>query len=292
MKCNPLRWLLGIIPILLLAGVAVVGERDRIEKDLSERTRQTLNQAGLGWASVIFDGRDAVLTGLAAEEPDPGLAATTVAAMRGVRVVRNQAGLIDRAERYDWVATRREGRVRLTGYAPNEKTRRDIIGLARGTFPTSEIADKMDLARGAPALDIWLGGVGFALKQLALLKSGSIRLEGTELTVAGEAVDAASYRTLKTALAGEDANWGRVVMAVGKAGEPADRDKLAIWFGDLRVAFEGERDPAYSEAEASQYMKHPEITIRIEMGLGKGRDEVWTCDLTKEYVAINGDYRS
>ena len=97
---------------------------------------------------------------------------------------------------------------------------------------------------------------------------------------------------VKTAIAGEDANWGRIVMAVGKAGEPADRDKLAIWFGDIRVAVNGERDPAYSEEATSAYMKNQEIAIRVELGLGRGRDRVWTCDLTKEYVEINGDYRS
>ena len=97
---------------------------------------------------------------------------------------------------------------------------------------------------------------------------------------------------VKTAIAGEDANWGRIVMAVGKAGEPADRDRLAISFGDVRVAVDGERDPDYSEAAASAVMKRSEIAITVDLGLGDGRDTVWTCDLTKEYVAINGDYRT
>ena len=97
---------------------------------------------------------------------------------------------------------------------------------------------------------------------------------------------------VKTAVAGEDANWGRIVMAVGKAGEPAERDKLAIWFGDVRVAVDGARDPAYSEAAATAVMEKPEIDIRVELGLGRGKATIWTCDLTKEYVAINGDYRS
>jgi glutamate N-acetyltransferase/amino-acid N-acetyltransferase len=97
---------------------------------------------------------------------------------------------------------------------------------------------------------------------------------------------------VKTAIAGEDANWGRVVMAVGKAGEPADRDRLAIWFGGIRVAHKGARDPAYDEAKVSAAMKKPEITLKVALGMGKGRDRMLTCDLTKEYVAINGDYRS
>ena len=106
------------------------------------------------------------------------------------------------------------------------------------------------------------------------------------------ALSIANSPLVKTAIAGEDANWGRVVMAVGKAGEPAERDRLAIWFGDIRVAVDGERDPDYSEDAASQVMQQPEITIRVDLGIGRGSGTVWTCDLTKEYVAINGDYRS
>jgi glutamate N-acetyltransferase/amino-acid N-acetyltransferase len=106
------------------------------------------------------------------------------------------------------------------------------------------------------------------------------------------ALSIANSPLVKTAIAGEDANWGRVVMAVGKAGEPADRDKLSIWFGGTRVAHKGARDLAYEEAAVSQYMKRPEITLKVALGLGKGRDRVLTCDLTKEYIAINGDYRS
>jgi glutamate N-acetyltransferase/amino-acid N-acetyltransferase len=106
------------------------------------------------------------------------------------------------------------------------------------------------------------------------------------------AMSVANSPLVKTAIAGEDANWGRVVMAVGKAGEPADRDKLSIAFNGIQVARKGARDPSYDEAEVSQAMKSPKIQIRIGIGLGKARDRVLTCDLTKEYVAINGDYRS
>jgi glutamate N-acetyltransferase/amino-acid N-acetyltransferase len=106
------------------------------------------------------------------------------------------------------------------------------------------------------------------------------------------AMSIANSPLVKTAIAGEDANWGRVVMAVGKAGEPANRDKLSIWFGGIRVAHKGARDPDYNEAAVSAAMKKPEISLKVALGLGKGRDRVLTCDLTKDYVAINGDYRS
>jgi glutamate N-acetyltransferase / amino-acid N-acetyltransferase len=121
-----------------------------------------------------------------------------------------------------------------------------------------------------------------------------ITVEGAVSKVSARriALSIANSPLVKTAIAGEDANWGRVVMAVGKAGEPADRDRLSIWFGGIRVAHKGARDPGYDEAQVSAAMKKPEIALKVALGLGKGRDRVLTCDLTKEYVAINGDYRS
>jgi glutamate N-acetyltransferase/amino-acid N-acetyltransferase len=106
------------------------------------------------------------------------------------------------------------------------------------------------------------------------------------------AMSIANSPLVKTAIAGEDANWGRVVMAVGKAGEPADRDKLSIWFNGVRVAHKGARDTGYDEAKVSELMKEQKIALKVALGLGRGKDRVLTCDLTKEYVAINGDYRS
>jgi glutamate N-acetyltransferase/amino-acid N-acetyltransferase len=141
------------------------------------------------------------------------------------------------------------------------------------------------------------------LKDLALqvVRDGEGARKMVEITVTGAENDAAAKKIalsiansplVKTAVAGEDANWGRVVMAVGKAGEMADRDRLAIWFGGVRVAVNGERDPDYSEADASAAMKQQDIPVKVDIGLGEGTATVWTCDLTKEYVEINGDYRS
>ena len=96
----------------------------------------------------------------------------------------------------------------------------------------------------------------------------------------------------KTAIAGEDPNWGRVVMAVGKSGEAADRDRLAIWFGPYLVASEGERAPGYDERTVAAYMKNAELSLRVDVGVGAGQSTVWTCDLTHDYVSINADYRS
>ena len=154
-----------------------------------------------------------------------------------------------------------------------------------------------------PHLDAFRAALNDLLKDLALqvVRDGEGARKMVAVTITGAESDLSAKRIalsvansplVKTAVAGEDANWGRVVMAVGKAGEPADRDRLAIWFGDVRVAVNGERDPAYSEEATTAVMEQEDIAIRVDLGLGDGTATVWTCDLTKEYVAINGDYRS
>ena len=97
---------------------------------------------------------------------------------------------------------------------------------------------------------------------------------------------------VKTAIAGEDANWGRIVMAVGKAGERADRDRLSVTIGGCPVAREGEAVPGYDEAPVARHMKSQEIDIEVDVGVGRGRATIWTCDLTHGYIDINADYRS
>jgi glutamate N-acetyltransferase / amino-acid N-acetyltransferase len=169
-------------------------------------------------------------------------------------------------------------------------------GAALAGAPTIDKADDRRLAPFRKALEALLvdlaqqvvrDGEG-ARKFVTVQVSGATSARSAQRV----AMAIANSPLVKTAIAGEDANWGRVVMAVGKAGEPADRDRLAIWFGDIRVAVDGARDPAYDEATTSAYMKNDAITLRVDLGLGKGKATVWTCDLTKQYVEINGDYRS
>jgi len=121
------------------------------------------------------------------------------------------------------------------------------------------------------------------------------------ITVTGAANDADAKRCalsiansplVKTALAGEDPNWGRIVAAVGKSGAEADRDRLSITFGAITVATNGMVDPSYREADGAAYMKNAELEIGVDLGLGKGKAKVWTCDLTHRYIDINADYRS
>jgi OOP family OmpA-OmpF porin len=202
MRCNWRRWLWGILPLLLLSLVAVGVEHTRLEADLTHRASLALSEAGLGWAAVEFSGRDGVLTGLAPQEGEPGRAAQMIAGIAGVREVANRAGLIEKAERYQWWASRKKTRVRLSGYVPSAAARQAILGVTRASFPGFEVVDRMDLARGVPEADDWLGGISFALKQLAALKRGEVRLDGLNLGVAGEAEDAAAYRALKADLHG------------------------------------------------------------------------------------------
>ncbi len=106
------------------------------------------------------------------------------------------------------------------------------------------------------------------------------------------AMAVANSPLVKTAIAGQDPNWGRIVMAIGKSGAMADRDRLTIRFGDIVVAKGGWRSPTYKEADAAAYMQQSEIVIGIDLGLGRAKRSVWTCDLTNRYIEINADYRS
>jgi glutamate N-acetyltransferase/amino-acid N-acetyltransferase len=166
-------------------------------------------------------------------------------------------------------------------------------------------------SRGAPAIASASSPEGRAfaaalhdlMHELALwvVKDGEGLSKLVKIDVTGAESDAAARRIgfsiansplVKTAIAGGDPNWGRVVMAVGKAGEAADRDKLSIWYGGIQVAKDGERAPTYDEQKVAAYMAGREIAIRVDVGLGSGKATVWTCDLTHGYISINADYRS
>ena len=166
-------------------------------------------------------------------------------------------------------------------------------------------------AAGNPALEGWdsAGADAFAAaladlcRELATLvvRDGEGATKLIEIGVSGALSDASAQRIamsiansplVKTAIAGGDANWGRVVMAVGKAGEPADRDRLSIAFGGVRVAADGMVVDGYDEAPVAAHLRGEEVDIAVDLGIGDGRATVWTCDLTHGYISINADYRS
>jgi len=170
-------------------------------------------------------------------------------------------------------------------------------------FATGKAQVEPILSLDDPRAEIFGQALSDVLFELAIhvVRDGEGATKQVSVHVEGAVSDQSAFRIakaiadsplVKTAIAGEDANWGRVVMAVGKAGEPADRDKLAIRFGDLVVARNGERADGYDEAATSAYMKGEELELTVSLDLGEGTATVYTCDLTHGYITINGDYRS
>jgi len=164
-----------------------------------------------------------------------------------------------------------------------------------GNAPVTDLA--------APRLDGFKAALEGVLLNLGqqLVRDGEGASKFVKVTVNGAATDASARKIarticesplVKTAIAGEDANWGRIVMAVGRADEPIVREKIAIRFGDLWAAKDGAVSPDYSEAAMSAYMKQPELEIAVDVGAGSASASMWTCDLTHGYISINGDYRS
>ncbi len=173
-----------------------------------------------------------------------------------------------------------------------------VLAFATGTSGAPRIEDFK-----SPGADAFAAALTDLCEQLARLvvRDGEGATKIIEVRVAGAVDDASAHRVamsiansplVKTAIAGGDANWGRVVMAVGKAGEPADRDRLAIRFGTTLVAENGAVVPGYDEAPVTAHLAGEEVQLAVDLGLGTGRARVWTCDLTHGYISINADYRS
>jgi len=173
-----------------------------------------------------------------------------------------------------------------------------VLAFATGSAGNAPLSSMDDA--GADALAAAIGQVCLELAQL-VVRDGEGASKFIEVTVTGATSDESAHRIalsiansplVKTAIAGEDANWGRVVMAVGKAGEPAERDLLSIRFGDTEVARRGLAVEGYDEAPVAAHLKGQDIRVGADLGLGDGRATVWTCDLTHGYISINADYRS
>lgn len=170
-------------------------------------------------------------------------------------------------------------------------------------FATGHADNAALTGNDSPGADAFCAALDDLCLQLAKLvvRDGEGATKFITITVSGAETDASARRValsiansplVKTAIAGEDANWGRVVMAVGKAGEPADRDRLSIRFGATAVAANGVAMDGYDETPVAAHLKGQEIDIGVDLGLGIGRATVWTCDLTHGYISINADYRS
>ncbi|MFM5931014.1 MAG: bifunctional glutamate N-acetyltransferase/amino-acid acetyltransferase ArgJ [Novosphingobium sp.] len=170
-------------------------------------------------------------------------------------------------------------------------------------FATGKAGNQQINCAGCPGADAFAAALEDVCRQLAhlVVKDGEGAQKFIQIAVTGAASDESARKVglaiansplVKTAIAGEDANWGRVVMAVGKAGEPADRDRLSIGFGGTWAAKDGLPLADYDEAPVAAHLKGQNVTIEVDLGLGEGRATVWTCDLTHGYISINADYRS
>ncbi|MBA15106.1 MAG: bifunctional ornithine acetyltransferase/N-acetylglutamate synthase [Sphingomonas sp.] len=173
-----------------------------------------------------------------------------------------------------------------------------VLAFATGAAGNAPLTDADD--DGADAFAAALGDLCQQLAHL-VVRDGEGASKFIAITVEGAESDRSAHRIamsiansplVKTAIAGEDANWGRIVMAVGKAGEPAERDRLSIRFGTTQVAKDGLAVEGYDEAPVAAHLKGQDIEIGVHLGLGEGRATVWTCDLTHGYISINADYRS
>ena len=173
-----------------------------------------------------------------------------------------------------------------------------VLAFATGKAGNAPLASFDD-----PGADAFAAALHDVCRQLAhlVVRDGEGAQKFIEVRVTGATSDESARRIglaiansplVKTAIAGEDANWGRVVMAVGKAGEPADRDKLSIGFGGVWAARDGQPLADYDEAPVAAHLAGREVLVEVDIGLGEGRATVWTCDLTHGYIAINADYRS
>ena len=203
MRCNPVRWLWGLLPVMLLAWAATQVTHSSIEADLKARVDEQLKGSGFKWARTGFSGRDGLLSGTATDEADPARAYDIARSIWGVRVVENKAEVIDKVDAYEWSVARKGSSVRLSGFVPNDSVRAEIVKSAKSAFAGAEVVDDMKLARGLTSPDAWASGVNFAIRQVAGMTAGEARMSNLSLTIAGAALDRKSYAGVKTALAND-----------------------------------------------------------------------------------------
>jgi glutamate N-acetyltransferase / amino-acid N-acetyltransferase len=243
-------------------------------------------------ASAIVDGRKVQLVGII---KGSGMIAPDMATMLGY-IFTDTA--VDAAFLQKLMSASNANSFSCITVDSDTSTSDTVLAFATGKAGNALLRSFED--SGADAFASALNDVCLQLAQL-VVRDGEGAQKFVEIAVTGAVSDESARKVglaiansplVKTAIAGEDANWGRVVMAVGKAGEPADRDLLSIRFGPTQVASNGLPVEGYDEAPVSAHLKKQEIEIGVDLGLGDGRATVWTCDLTHGYISINADYRS
>jgi len=243
-------------------------------------------------ASAIVDGRTVRLVGIV---KGSGMIAPDMATMLGFIFTDAAVEPAFLQRMLDAANARSFSSITVDGDTSTSDT---VLVFATGKAGNAPLRSADDA--GADAFQAALTDVCLQLAHL-VVRDGEGASKFIEIQVEGAESDSSAHRIalsiansplVKTAIAGEDANWGRVVMAVGKAGEPAERDRLSIRFGATQVASNGLAVENYDEAPVAAHLKGQEIEIGVDLGLGEGRATVWTCDLTHGYISINADYRS
>ncbi len=243
-------------------------------------------------ATAIVDGRTVTLAGII---KGSGMIAPDMATMLGFVFTDAAIAPAFLQDLLTAANTRSFSCITVDGDTSTSDT---VLAFATGAAGNAELA-----GWSSPGADAFGAALTDVCRQLAQLvvRDGEGASKFIAITVTGAETDAAAHRIgmsiansplVKTAIAGGDANWGRVVMAVGKAGEAADRDRLSIRFGVTEVAAAGMVVPGYDEAPVAAHLAGQDIDIGVDLGLGDGRATVWTCDLTHGYISINADYRS
>jgi glutamate N-acetyltransferase/amino-acid N-acetyltransferase len=243
-------------------------------------------------ASAMVDGRKVHLVGII---KGSGMIAPDMATMLGY-IFTDAA--VDAAFLQQMLSASNTSSFSCITVDSDTSTSDTVLAFATGKAGNTSLTSYDDA--GADAFAAALNDICRQLAHL-VVRDGEGAQKFIEINVSGAANDDSARRIglaiansplVKTAIAGEDANWGRVVMAVGKAGEPANRDSLSISFGATQVARNGLAVAGYDEAPVAQHLKQNEIQIGVDLGIGAGRATVWTCDLTHGYISINADYRS
>jgi glutamate N-acetyltransferase/amino-acid N-acetyltransferase len=253
-------------------------------------TTDTFSKGAL--ATTVVDGRTVTLGGIV---KGSGMIAPDMATMLGY-IFTDAA--VDPAFLQHLLSESSDDTFNCITVDSDTSTSDTVLAFATGKAGNGTLASFDD-----PGADAFAAALHDVCRQLAhlVVRDGEGARKFIEVHVTGATSDESARKIglaiansplVKTAIAGEDANWGRVVMAVGKAGEPADRDKLSIGFGGTWAARDGQPLADYDEAPVAEHLKGREIRIEVDLGLGEGRATVWTCDLTHGYIAINADYRS
>ena len=256
------------------------------EAALAIRTTDTFEKGAT--ASFTINGKNCVISGIA---KGSGMIAPDMATM--LSFIATDAGIA--SDELSDILKRVTNDSFNAITVDSDTSTSDSVYLA-ATGQSAILATKEDLAKFEEALrDVMIS------LATQIVRDGEGASKFITIDVTGAVSEASARRIglaignsplVKTAIAGEDANWGRIVMAVGKAGEPADRDKLAIAIGGIAITEDGQRKDDYDEAPVAAHMKGDEIRIHVDIGLGDGKARIWTCDLTHGYISINADYRS